>query len=314
MPMFDGPMSRVRHSSAPTPQLSKELIIARLGTQAKELRPALLEIAQEWIVERESVRLQRLAGSPPPWTAHHELNLFRFTNVRRFDDKVTQWLLKHWYEPYRDHENLPLAAAIGRLINYIPSLEQLPWPTVWDPAAFRSALDSVRGKVFTSAYIVTGAFGGKKTDQVVDVILDQLARSGLPALRSVMREPWRLQHATHYLSRFPGFSTFMAGQVLVDLAYLYPALDLQDWAPRGPGSLRWIRAWSEEQVDLTDEQFVSELRGFRTACIQDPRVAEIDERLSLWLHDWQNICCELGKIYNFRVYGVPPRNRYRPGQ
>jgi hypothetical protein len=313
MPMFDDGGSVDVLPRAPLTDETKS-IIYRLGYPDKsDVRSALVELAREWIVERERVRQARLANQPPPWTMQRELNMFRFTNVRRYDDKVTQWLVQNWYRPYKDHPNLLLAAAIGRLINYIPTLQRLPWPEVWDPNVYRSALDVEGGKVFTSAYIITGTFGGRKSVQVVDIMLQEFVQTALPALRAIQHETWKLERAVSYLARFPGFSTFMAGQVLVDIAYLFPARDLFTWAPRGPGSQRWLRAWTGSNSELNEHNFLLALHDFRDTMLAFPEVREINDSLQLWAHDWQNICCELGKIYNYRVLGQAPRNRYRPG-
>ena len=52
-----------------------------------------------WVTERESIRIQRLQGKAPPWTDDPILRQYRFCNVRRMDDAVSQWLLTNWYTP-----------------------------------------------------------------------------------------------------------------------------------------------------------------------------------------------------------------------
>ena len=69
-----------------------------------------------WIKERESIRKKKEAGNPKPWTDDPILQNYRFCNVRRMDDTVSQWLLKNWYEPYFDHPNMLSAAGLSSMI------------------------------------------------------------------------------------------------------------------------------------------------------------------------------------------------------
>jgi len=59
-----------------------------------------------WIKEREKIRLAKDAGDSKPWTDDVILQSYRFCNVRRMDDKVSQWLLNNWYKPYRGHPHM----------------------------------------------------------------------------------------------------------------------------------------------------------------------------------------------------------------
>lgn len=43
-----------------------------------------------WVAEREQIRNRNEAGQSAPWTADPILETYRFTNVRRRDDRVSR--------------------------------------------------------------------------------------------------------------------------------------------------------------------------------------------------------------------------------
>src|SRR3990167_10684356 len=86
-----------------------------------------------FIQERESIRLKKESGEPRPWTDDEIFLMYKFTNVRRMDDRVSQWLLKNWFLPYFDHKNMLTAVTLAREVNRIEVLEELGFPKTWNP-------------------------------------------------------------------------------------------------------------------------------------------------------------------------------------
>src|SRR6266436_8185166 len=86
-----------------------------------------------WMRERESLRVRKERGDPPPWTEDQVLQEWSFCCPRREDDKVTRWIAKYIRQRFADHPNLWIMLAIGLLINCPPSLAELmsnrdTWP------------------------------------------------------------------------------------------------------------------------------------------------------------------------------------------
>ena len=46
----------------------------------------------QWVKAREELRNNKESGAPPPWTQDEILQTYRFTNIRRRDDRVSRWL------------------------------------------------------------------------------------------------------------------------------------------------------------------------------------------------------------------------------
>jgi hypothetical protein len=169
-----------------------------------------------WVTERESIRLKREAGEGPPWTADPILQSYRFCNVRRADDRVSRWLLEHWYGPHRDHPKMLLAAATARFFNLPSTLEPLTDLVFspsnrWDGAAMIRRVRGLRAAgatVFNAAYMVRGNDGPDKVASVLTHNVAMLARARVKPDTSSMENTWAK------IVKVRGFGSFMAGQVV----------------------------------------------------------------------------------------------------
>ena len=56
----------------------------------------------DWCCERQSIFIKKESGAAKPWTADPILRDWRFTNVRREDDKTTRWIAKVIRETLQD--------------------------------------------------------------------------------------------------------------------------------------------------------------------------------------------------------------------
>ncbi|MXW20558.1 MAG: hypothetical protein F4Z95_07115, partial [Gammaproteobacteria bacterium] len=63
------------------------------------LAPAKVSIVYEslwrFAAERQAVFFRRALGNPPPWTADTVLRNYKFTNVYRAADRVSQYLIRN---------------------------------------------------------------------------------------------------------------------------------------------------------------------------------------------------------------------------
>src|SRR6185369_9375761 len=99
------------------------------------------------------------------------LQAYRFCNVYREFDTVTQWIAKHWRDPHSGDPDLWFALCVARLVNWPGSLQAVGYPVPWSPARFKRVMTARKAsgaKTFTSAYIinqaVTGGYGMSKSD------------------------------------------------------------------------------------------------------------------------------------------------------
>ena len=264
-----------------------------------------------WVRERESLRLKKESGASRPWTDDDILSTYRFCNVRRADDRVSRWLLDHWYTPHHGHPNALLACALARWVNLPDSLGAVGFPERWDPARVAGTLKRVHsesGQVFNSAYVIAaGGKGSDKIDTVVDEYLAPLVKNPPRIDTSSMERTWEA------LREYRGYGSFMAGQVVADLRWATPGAwqDKDSWAPVGPGSARGMNRLHGRDVGarLSQERFLEELRGLMDLCRKE-LPSEITGRLEA--ADYQSVCCEWDKHERALWGGGRPKARYTP--
>lgn len=271
-----------------------------------------LEILVRWMLERDRVRAQKEQGLPRPWTTDPLLRDFRWCNVRRMDDRVSVALLERWYGPDADQRTALVAALLARLVNWPESLLEITGGrsfTIEDLPSARTALaarSSAGHKVFTGAYVVPGVPGRNKVDSVCDLVELIESRSD-EVIGATMRGTWA------QLIEFDGIGSFLAGQVVADLAQL-PAIytwpDAPTWAPLGPGSARGINRLLGRPKDkaVNQAQFESELPALID--VLRPQVPALWEDRRLQAMDIQNCLCEFDKYRRLHLNEGKVRARY----
>jgi hypothetical protein len=261
-----------------------------------------------WISERESIRLKKKAGEPKPWTDDEILQHYRFCNVRRMDDKVSQWLLKNWYEPFFNHPNILTACVLARQLNNPDSLEEVGFPEKWNPSRVRRILErrAAAGlRNLSAAYIITGKMGGTKIVQIVEKVVDMVHRA------KVKIDPCSMETTWSRLVGLPGIQSFMAGQIIADLRWAVTGswADRMSWAPLGPGSQRGLNRLEGHPLKTRwcQDAFLPSLRWL-IALIQTEIPKSISSRLEV--QDIQSCLCEYDKYCRALLGEGRPKQRY----
>lgn len=275
--------------------------------KVRKLTP--IERLTYWITERESIRLKREAGEPRPWTDDSILNTYRFTNVRRMDDRVSQWLLNNWYIPYKDHKNILPAIALARFVNKPSSLGFVGFPTKWNAKSIKQCLRHVKEHnppVFNAAYMVRGNDGEDKISSVVDYYVQPLVDNP----PTIHKDSMELTHGE--LMQYHGMGSFMSGQICADLRWAMTGtwLDKNDWAPIGTGSMKGMNLLQgrEMKASLRQEQFLRELQML-VKLLRGHLPKSITDRLEMC--DYQSCCCEIFK-YSKALLGLGfPKQLFR---
>lgn len=278
-----------------------------------------------FVCERERVRMLKESGAPAPWTHDPILQKYKFTCVRRKDDRMTKWFLEHLIKPYENRLDLWFTLLVARLINWPPMLHRLldqgvlPCaPHEFDAARFVNTIESHKQggrKVFGGAYMVYPTRmdpGGNKSESVARYIIsDVIERAG--AIHEALwgeGEP-SIERFVTELSQCFGISTFIAGQVAADLSYsrahMGNAYDLRTWAPLGPGSQAGLNYLFDRPVQSKWPQL-----GFNARLYEALQRLEETGIMGLTLHDVQSTFCEYGK-YARTVRGQgKPKSLYKP--
>jgi len=282
--------------------------------------PALLY----FIWEREVIRIVREGGGERPYTTDPVLDKYKFTNIRRRDDRVTKWIIEHIIKPNENRQDLWFILLITRLINWPPTLQRLIDDGIlfreagdFNPQEFSESVERLKGegnKVYSGAYMVYPTKmdpGGVKSLAVAKHIIAPVLNIGDEIDYALFRTLPLISEFVSELSGSFGISTFMAGQVAADLTYctqLGSALDLNTYAPIGPGSSRGLNYLLNRSPSAgwTQDNFNGELIKVREAVIDE---LEIDD---LTLHDVQNCMCEFSKYCRTVLGEGKPKTTYQP--
>lgn len=205
-----------------------------------------------WILERNSIRIQKDSGMKAPWSKNEVMQETYFCNVNREDDRVTKWIRTHWsYTLAPDYYDF--AMIVARIFNLPATLEVVMQPVethYWLENA-KEVLEDRKfdgKKIWNGAYIVST--NGKKMDKLTYCLglLEKVAKN--PKITDNCKT---LKEAHTELMKVEGLASFLAAQVVADLKNSsgHPLTLAPDWktfsAP-GPGSLRGLEWFWEEKV------------------------------------------------------------------
>lgn len=197
----------------------------------------------DYAIERQNILLKRRAGLPKPWTADPVLRQYRFCNVYREDDVVTEWVRDNIRAHYVD-KDLVFNLMLARLFNLPSTLERLDAAGVlgsWNKAKAKRALAGIKGPTVNAAYIVIGDPGYSKGDGICEILDDIFKIRG--ELYSDVVAHNTLEDAVRILGAPRRMGAFLAYEVACDLRYtpvLANATDIMTWANPGPGAARGL--------------------------------------------------------------------------
>jgi hypothetical protein len=273
-----------------------------------------------FVHERESIRLSGVASQDPV------LAKYKFTNIHRRDDRVTQWIINNVIAPNSADSDLWFTLLICRLINWPPTLQSMldtgvlpASPFTFDGARFVKVVESCKengAKVYSGAYMIYPTRlspGGLKSEAIAKYMLGDAIKNRAAIDASLWDTPEPcVESFVEALSTCYGVSTFMAGQVAADLTYtrkhLGGAVDLYTYAPIGPGSSRGLNYLHSRRPNAGwgQGEFNKALSD-----INERIMSELDIT-DMTLHDTQNVMCEFGKYCRTVLGEGTPKSTYKP--
>ena len=257
--------------------------------------------------ERHQVYLRRLAAAPPPWSNDPILTGYRFTNVYRASDRVSQYLIGH---VIYDGENRSAVDTVFRtllfkIFNRVDTWQMLEGELgavsvdSFDTDGAVAVLDAAlarRQRVYSGAYIVPpfpGSAGIPKHHGHLRLLASAHRDGDLGALT----EATGLRELYERLAAWPGFGPFLAYQFAIDLNYapLF-SFDENTFVVAGPGARDGLYKCFTNLHDHAPEAVIRrvwERQGEEFAA----RGLTFD---GLWgrpmsLIDVQNVFCEISK-------------------
>lgn len=219
--------------------------------------------------ERQAIFERRLSGLSGPWTDDHILRTYKFCNVFRAADRVSQYMIRNvcYHDEVCSPEDRLFQIVAFRTFSRVETWETVreflgSYPCIADLSSgrFGAALDFARtrnGGLYTGAFILcaTDAYGRRiKHLNHVELFRHMFLLKGLaPALLAAgsLREVYDL------LREFPLMGPFMSYQTAIDLNYS----DLinfseNDFTQAGPGALRGIKKVFESTGGRSPEEVV----------------------------------------------------------
>jgi hypothetical protein len=275
---------------------------------------------------RQAIFFRRLAGTPPPWTDDPILSQFKFTNVYRASDRVSQFLIREViYKGDQSIRELFFRVILFKLFNKIETW-QLITNAFGEPLTTATSLSTVEKlltnvqlsglKIYSGAYIMPSGTGALKADRK--------HRSHLYLLRDMLNQsvPERMVdcqtmgQAFALLRSYPMIGDFLAYQYVTDLNYSTVInFSESEFVMPGPGAKSGIHKCFQNLNGLTESDLIK--------MVTDEQEREFD-RLGLDFQflpgrrlqyiDCQNLFCEVDKysrIFHPEISGLSGRTRIK---
>jgi hypothetical protein len=276
--------------------------------------------------ERLAIFYRRLSDPVGPWTDDPILRLYRFTNVFRATDRVTQYLIREvQYRPdlSQDPSELFFRTLLFKIFNRIDTWEALE--TAHGPISWRGVdLDALNktlsillgqgGRIYSAAYIMPSPLFGLERKHSNHLAL--IAKMMADRLPQRLATAPSLEHVYRAILDYPGLGPFLAFQYAIDLNYsTLLDFDESQFVVAGPGALDGISKCftstgdrSAEAIihwvaDRQEEEFAA--RGLRFDGLYGRRMQLID---------CQNVFCEVSKytrVSHPELSGVANRLRIK---
>ena len=258
---------------------------------------------------RQDVFFNRLKGCSYPWTSDAILNKYKFTNVYRATDRVSQYLIKNVI--YNDAlpdtpREVFFRIMLFKLFNKIETWELLTSKfglMTFEDYNFKSyekvlSAAMTEGKrIYSAAYIMPSAkssFGYERKHGNHLKLIESMIRQ---ETYNRMADARTMQQAFEILKAFPSLGDFLAYQFLIDINYSTVInFSESEFVVPGPGAKGGISKCFSDTAGLSEVEIIK--------LMTDRQEIEF-ERLglsfkTLWgrklqLIDCQNVFCEVDK-------------------
>ncbi len=218
-------------------------------------RVGVYELYWRFASKRQEAFEARLAGQGWPWSPDPILQTFKFCNVFRAADRVSQYLIRH--VAYDEHAEITPLDRVFQITAFRTFSNIATWKGVIEElgspprlehlrsGAFETALDQVRarnGGLYTGAFILCAnkAFGFQEKHRNHVALFKHMFLENMCAER-VLQLP-SLRDVVELLQSFPLLGPFMAYQTAIDINYSeLTAFSENDHTQAGPGALRGLK-------------------------------------------------------------------------
>lgn len=291
------------------------------------VKPTIVfETFWRYAIERQSIFFKRFQGQTQPWTDDSILQKFKFTNVYRVVDRVTQFLIRHViYEGKQTGDEIVFRVMLFKLFNKIETwkllkekLGELKWST-YSFGRYDKILSEARTnkrRLYSAAYIMPpmkNVFGHRYKHRNHLKLLERMMQDKLCAR---LERAKSMQDAFDCLKEYPGIGDFLAYQFVTDVNYSeITAFSEMEFVIPGPGARGGIHKCFLDLGGLNEIELIE-----RVARQQDDEFACRNIKFQtlfgrpLQLIDCQNLFCEVDKYARLahpKIKGKSKRSRIK---
>lgn len=294
-----------------------------------------LELFVHWIEERYKVHIKKDNGEPQPWTQDKIIENYRFTNVRREQDRQTKYLIDNIVNNNKlSLEEKIVNCTMFRYWNLWDTMKLFggPWSkkSIIDQSAHRQALvkythitsDNPRHGFFTKAFFTSGAKMGVRSyfndpNMVMGAfhLAKYMYEQNIP---NNCLECKNQAEVFEILKSMPGIANFLGYQIFVDLTYIpeFPFSE-NEFTIAGPGCKKGLKRLIVNPDGLTPEECVFWLRDNieKIAPQFKPMNFMTDlpkEERHLTVMSLENCLCEFSKYIRAVNKEGRPKQKYVP--
>ena len=257
--------------------------------------------------ERQDIFFKRLKGELPPWSNDAIFRDYKFTNVYRACDRVSQYLIRNViYDKDRQSADAFFRIMLFKIFNRISTWEFIEGEVGevnlrnYSFVTFNKLLKELLNaneRIYSAAYIMASgkeAFGYERKHQNHLRLIEQMIETDLP---NCIQECDSMQSAYDLLLTYPTIGGFLAYQYVTDINYSkLTNFTETEFVKAGPGARSGISKCFSDLGDFSPENVIE--------MMADNQESEF-ERLGLdfktlfgrplQLIDCQNVFCEVDK-------------------
>ncbi|MEZ6032015.1 MAG: putative DNA base hypermodification protein [Planctomycetaceae bacterium] len=293
----------------------------------RKLKPTIVfDTYWRFATERQEMFLRRARGQLPPWTDDPILSEYRFTNVYRASDRVSQYLIRNViYSGEQSPKEVFFRTLLFKIFNKIETWELLvchfglPTSSDFNVEHYSRVLsrEIESGKaIYSAAYIMPSGPKSSHDRRKHDFhlsLLSQMLKDNLP---EQIADAGSLQGTYNHLLACPSIGPFLAYQFTIDLNYSdFLQADEMEFVVPGPGALDGISKCFAATSDFSPADIVRMVTEHQSEEFERGGLTFRD----LWgrplqLIDCQNIFCEISKYARVRhpeIAGVANRTRIK---
>ncbi len=291
----------------------------------------VFETYWKFAAERQAIFFRKMKDEEPPWTNDIILSKYKFTNVYRASDRLSQFLIKEViYNGNQSQDDIFFRTILFKIFNKIETWQLLTnkFGTIsysdYSFDSYDAVLTEIKKSglpIFSGAYIMpsgNGALINSLKHQSYLKLIEMMMKDEVPLKIASMRS---MQKVFDLLRSYPMIGDFLAYQYVIDLNYseLTDFSEMEFVVP-GPGARDGIRKCFSDLGGLSEIEIIS--------LMADQQEKEFErlglEFQSLWgrrlqLIDCQNLFCEVDKYSRMahpEIRGRSGRTRikqiYRP--